>query len=48
MARNKYNSSFCLQGEKDGYVQIAKIFERPLRRRSTRKIWFRLLNGGID
>ena len=48
MARNKY-TFFASKAKKDGYVQIAKIFEETAaNEKEHAKIWFRLLNGGID
>ncbi len=47
-ATNKY-TYFASKAKKDGYVQIAKIFEETARNeREHAKIWFKLLNGGID
>lgn len=46
-ARNKY-TYFALKAKKDGYVQIAKIFEETANNEKEHaKIWFKLLNGGI-
>ena len=48
MARNKY-TFFASKAKKDGYVQIAKIFEETAaKEKEHAKIWFKLLNGGID
>lgn len=48
MARNKY-TYFASRARKDGYVQIAKIFEETAaNEKEHAKIWFKLLNGGID
>ena len=48
MARNKYKF-FASKAKKDGYVQIAKIFEETAaNEKEHAKIWFKLLNGGID
>ena len=48
MARNKY-TYFASKAKKDGYVQIAKIFEETANNEKEHaKIWFKLLNGGID
>lgn len=48
MARNKY-TYFASKAKKDGYVQIAKIFEETAaNEKEHAKIWFKLLNGGID
>ncbi len=45
-ARNKY-TYFSGQAKKDGYVQIAKIFEETANNEKEHaKIWFKLLNGG--
>ena len=47
MARNKY-TFFASKAKKDGYVQIAKIFEETAaNEKEHAKIWFKLLNGGI-
>lgn len=47
MARNKY-SYFASKAKKDGYVQIAEIFEETAaNEKEHAKIWFKLLNGGI-
>ena len=46
MARNKY-TYFASKAKKDGYVQIAKIFEETANNEKEHaKIWFKLLNGG--
>ena len=46
-ATNKY-TYFASKAKKDGYVQIAKIFEETAHNeREHAKIWFKLLNGGI-
>ena len=48
MARNKY-TFFASKAKKDSYVQIAKIFEETAaNEKEHAKIWFKLLNGGID
>lgn len=48
MARSKY-TYFASRARKDGYVQIAKIFEETAaNEKEHAKIWFKLLNGGID
>ena len=48
MARNKY-TYFASKAKKDGYVQIAKIFEETAaNEKEHAKIWFKLLNGGSD
>ena len=48
MARNKY-TFFASKAKKDGYGQIAKIFEETAaNEKEHAKIWFKLLNGGID
>ncbi len=47
MARNKY-SYFASKAKKDGYVQIAQLFEETAaNEKEHAKIWFKLLNGGI-
>ena len=44
-----YMESIKEQAKKDGYVQIAKIFEETAaNEKEHAKIWFKLLNGGID
>ena len=46
MARNKY-TYFASQARKDGYVQIAEIFEETAANEKERaKMWFKLANGG--
>ncbi len=46
-ARNKY-TYFASKAKKDGYVQIAKLFEETAdNEKEHAKIWFKLLNGGI-
>lgn len=46
-ARNKY-TYFASKAKKDGYVQIAKIFEETAENEKEHaKMWFKLLNGGI-
>lgn len=46
-ARNKY-SYYASKAKKDGYVQIASIFEETAaNEKEHAKIWFKLLNGGI-
>ncbi len=45
-ARNKY-TYFASKAKKDGYVQIAAIFEETaVNEREHAKIWFKYLNGG--
>ena len=45
-ARNKY-TYFASKAKKDGYVQIASIFEETARNEQEHaKIWFKLLCGG--
>lgn len=45
-ARNKYNY-YASQARKDGYVQIAEIFEETAgNEKEHAKIWFKLLHGG--
>ena len=45
-ARNKY-TYFASKAKKDGYEQIAAIFEETaLNEKEHAKIWFKLLNGG--
>ena len=47
MARNKY-TFFASKAKKDGYVQIAKIFEETAaNEKEHAKIWFKLLHDGI-
>ena len=46
MARNKY-SYYASKAKKDGYVQMAKIFEETANNEKEHaKIWFKLLHGG--
>ena len=46
-ARNKY-TYFASKAKKDGYVQIAKIFEETANNEKEHaKIWYKLLSGGI-
>lgn len=46
-ARNKY-TYYASKAKKDGYVQIAKIFEETANNEKEHaKIWFKLLNGAI-
>ncbi|MFV0467221.1 MAG: rubrerythrin [Lachnospiraceae bacterium] len=46
MARNKY-TYFASQAKKDGFVQIANIFEETAgNEKEHAKIWFKLLSGG--
>ena len=46
MARNKY-TYFASKARKDGYVQIAKIFEETANNEKEHaKMWFKLLHGG--
>ncbi len=45
-ARNKYNY-YASKAKKDGYVQIANIFEETAaNEKEHAKIWFKLLHGG--
>ena len=45
MARNKY-TYYASKAKKDGYVQIAKIFEETAaNEKEHAEIWFKLLNG---
>ncbi|MCF0173725.1 MAG: rubrerythrin family protein [Bacteroidales bacterium] len=45
-ARNKY-TYFASKAKKDGYVQIAELFEQTANNEKEHaKIWFKLLNGG--
>lgn len=45
-ARNKY-TYYASKAKKDGYVQIAKIFEETANNEKEHaKIWFKLLHGG--
>ncbi len=47
MARNKY-SYFASRAKKDGYVQIAAIFEETAaNEKEHAKLWYKLLSGGI-
>ena len=47
MARNKY-TYFASKARKEGYVQIANIFEETANNEKEHaKIWFKLLNDGI-
>uniref|UniRef100_UPI0040574B21 rubrerythrin n=1 Tax=Acetatifactor sp. TaxID=1872090 RepID=UPI0040574B21 len=47
MARNKY-TYFASKAKKDGYVQIAQLFEETAaNEKEHAKIWYKLLNGGI-
>lgn len=46
MARNKY-TYYASKAKKDGYVQIANIFEETAaNEKEHAKMWFKLLNGG--
>ncbi|HBA69372.1 MAG TPA: rubrerythrin family protein, partial [Lachnospiraceae bacterium] len=46
-ARNKY-SYFASKAKKDGYVQIAAIFEETANNEKEHaKMWYKLLNNGI-
>ena len=46
MARNKY-TYFASKAKKDGYVQIAELFEATANNEKEHaKIWFKLLEGG--
>ena len=46
MARNKY-TYYASKARKDGYVQIAKLFEETANNEKEHaKIWFKLLEGG--
>lgn len=46
-ARNKY-TYYASKAKKDGYVQIAQIFEETAaNEKEHAKIWFKLLNGGM-
>ena len=46
-ARNKY-TYFASKAKKDGYVQIAKLFEETANNEKEHaKIWFKLLHGGM-
>ena len=45
-ARNKY-TYYASKAKKEGYVQIAKLFEETAaKEKEHAKIWFKLLNGG--
>jgi len=47
-ARNKY-TYYASKAKKDGYVQIAQIFEETANNEKEHaKIWFKLLHGGIS
>ena len=47
-ARNKY-TYYASKAKKDGYEQIAALFlETANNEKEHAKIWFKLLNGGID
>ena len=47
MARNKY-TYYASKAKKDGYVQIANIFEETANNEKEHaKMWFKLLNDGI-
>ncbi len=47
MARNKY-TYFASRARKDGYVQIAEIFQETAdNEKEHAKIWYKLLNGGV-
>ena len=46
-ARNKY-TYFASKAKKDGYVQIASLFEETANNEKEHaKLWYKLLNGGI-
>ena len=46
MARNKY-TYFASKARKDGYVQIAELFEATAaNEKEHAKMWFKLLEGG--
>jgi rubrerythrin len=48
MARNKY-TYYASKAKKDGYVQIAEIFEETANNEKEHaKIWYKLLHNGID
>ena len=48
MARNKY-TYYASKAKKDGFVQIAEIFEETANNEKEHaKIWFKLLNNEID
>lgn len=47
MARNQY-TYFASKAKKEGYVQIAALFEETAaNEKEHAKLWFKLLNGGI-
>ena len=47
MARNQY-TYFASKAKKEGYVQIAELFEETAaNEKEHAKLWFKLLNGGI-
>ena len=47
-ARNKY-TYYASKAKKDGYVQIAKIFEETAdNEKEHAKLWYKLLNDGIS
>jgi rubrerythrin len=47
MARNKY-TYFASKAKKDGFVQIAAIFEETANNEKEHaKMWYKLLNGGV-
>lgn len=47
VARNQY-TYFASKAKKDGYVQIANIFEETAaNEKEHAKLWYKLLNGGI-
>ncbi|MEG0516475.1 MAG: rubrerythrin family protein, partial [Cetobacterium sp.] len=46
MARNKY-SYYASKAKKEGYVQVAKLFEETAHNEQEHaKLWFKLLHGG--
>ena len=48
MARNKY-TYYASKAKKDGYVQIANLFEETAaNEKEHAKIWFKLLHDGIQ
>lgn len=48
MARNKY-TYYASKARKDGYVQIAQLFEETANQEKEHaKLWFKLLHNGID
>ena len=48
MATNKY-TYFASKAKKDGYQQVAAIFEETAaNEREHAKMWYKLINGGID